>query len=95
MDPISTQHCIFVEQKIEYTKKLTIEKNFNIELYSDKIRLMDKELLLEHVFDISYRRATNEIGFLYLHTNQGVIPNLVKTNPTPFIDTFRKVKQFY
>ncbi|MFV8826841.1 hypothetical protein [Alkalihalobacterium sp. APHAB7] len=95
MKPIFTQVCIEVEQKIEYTKKYTVEKNFDMELFTDKIRSRDKEILLEHVFDISYRQATEKIGFLYLHTNQGVLPHLVKTNPTPFIDTFKKVKQVY
>ncbi|WP_209122843.1 hypothetical protein [Alkalihalobacillus sp. BA299] len=95
MDLISTHNCIEVEQKIEFTKKYTIEKNFDIELYSDKIRLKEKEFLLENVFDISYRKVTKEIGFLYLHTNQGVIPSLVKTDPISFIDNFRKIKRFY
>ena len=93
MNPISTQLCIFIERKIERLEKKIIEQKFELELYSHKICLREKEYLIDNVFDISYRNATEEVGFLYLHTNEGVIPTLTKTDPKPFIESFRKVKQ--
>lgn len=44
------------------------------------------------IYDMSFRKLTNELGILYLHTNKGLFPFKVKEEPLRFIDEFKKMK---
>ncbi|MGF9695843.1 MULTISPECIES: hypothetical protein [Paenibacillus] len=60
-------------------------------LYSDKIVTKYREFSIKDVFDMSFRRIGNEGGFFYLHTSTGVYPYMVKIDPKPFIQSYRKM----
>ncbi|MGG4128206.1 hypothetical protein ABEW19_08045 [Paenibacillus illinoisensis] len=60
-------------------------------LYSDKIVTKYREFHIKDVFDMSFRRMGNEGGFFYLHTSTGVYPYMVKIDPKPFIQSYRKI----
>lgn len=50
------------------------------------------KFMLNQVLDVSYKPFSSESGILYLHTNQGVFPFNIHSNPQTFIDTFRSFK---
>ncbi|ADU29669.1 hypothetical protein [Evansella cellulosilytica] len=75
-----------IEQKV-------IEKQFNIVLYKNKVVTEEKEFLLNHVFDITFHERKGELGFLYLHTNQGVFSFQVKVDPSAFIETYKNISK--
>ena len=93
MDPIARQACVQIRQEIGWTEKRIVEEWYDVVLYQDRIQYKEKEVLLKHVFDLSYRGSENNLGFLYLHTTNGVHSLYVKTAPSQLIDSFRKLKR--
>ncbi|CAG7636787.1 hypothetical protein PAESOLCIP111_03784 [Paenibacillus solanacearum] len=62
-------------------------------LYPDQVVTFARTFRLEDVFDMSYRHVGASEGFLYLHTNQGVFPYMVKEDPACFIQSYREARK--
>lgn len=93
LKPLATQPCVEMKQEIHWTGKCTVETSYTIELYEDEVIAKQKRYPLKNVFDVSFYGQNGAIGFLYLHTNTGVISFFVKTKPTQFMNTFFELKQ--
>ncbi|PYZ97084.1 hypothetical protein CR205_00300 [Alteribacter lacisalsi] len=73
-----------IEQKtVEHERTLTMDQN--------EIQTAHRSFKFKDVFDISYRPLQEEEGLLYLHTSKGVYSYMVKDDPAPFIDAFKKL----
>jgi hypothetical protein len=92
MEIISSQPYIKVSREIKYNEQHYIETQHLLYLYEDKIITASKQFPLKDVFDISYRSLSKSYGFLYLHTNQGVLSYTVRTNPRQFIKAYKKLR---
>ncbi|WP_203247175.1 hypothetical protein [Sporosarcina beigongshangi] len=64
-----------------------------IHLYADSISTTKNSFKLEHVLDMSYKPFSGGAGLFYLHTNQGVFMFEIDTDPTSFIQAYRKLRQ--
>lgn len=94
MNALVTQRCIEVTQEIGILEKRIVETSFELELYEDRIQVKDDYFPLDSVFDISFRfpsNSTNSLGFLYLHTSQGISTFKIKTLPEDLIKEFKKL----
>ncbi|PSL45103.1 hypothetical protein B0H94_107108 [Salsuginibacillus halophilus] len=89
MTLLAEMPIIWKEQKIGWTEKYIEHRSDVIQLYSDRIEAFGESYPLDIVFDISYRREADKIGFLYLHTTKGVRTFYIHTNPESFIQQFR------
>jgi len=87
--PIAEHPYIYIERILTREGPTTVSHNRAIFLYVTKIVTHSREFLLHQVYDMSYRRMGLEEGILYLHTNQGVFPYQVQTDPIKFIDEFK------
>ncbi|MDF0727388.1 hypothetical protein PY093_11890 [Cytobacillus sp. S13-E01] len=92
MGIIATQKYTIVTRVIESNQQKYIEEEKYLYLYLDRIVSTSHHFLLSDVFDMSYKKISAVVGFLYLHTNQGVFSYTVKTNPKPFIYEYKSVK---
>ncbi|WP_342542468.1 hypothetical protein MHH33_17090 [Paenisporosarcina sp. FSL H8-0542] len=91
------QHAMIVytevERKIDFYYKLQkIATHHELTITSENVTTARTKFTLNQVLDVSYRPFSSEAGILYLHTNQGVIPFNIHSNPQTFIDTFRSFK---
>lgn len=93
MSKLFLQSYIKTRRIIENEQQHYLEEAHELTLYEDKIISSSEQFLLQDVLDISYRSTSDEIGLLYLHTNRGVFTFNVRTNPTPFIIQFEKLKK--
>ncbi|SDI85553.1 3-isopropylmalate dehydratase [Natribacillus halophilus] len=91
--PIAVHPIAHMEQKIGAIEKHTEHYHTEMKLYRDRIDIDDDRYPIDKVFDISYRYKENEVGFLYLHTSQGVRSYFITADPEPFIAAFREVEQ--
>ncbi|ALA51267.1 hypothetical protein CAY60_011065 [Shouchella clausii] len=93
MSKLATHRCIEVRQEIGLLKKQIVETSFDLALYPDRIETENASFPIGSVFDISYRLPSGEsqLGFLYLHTSQGVVTYKIKQNPESFIKAFKKL----
>ncbi|GAK11325.1 hypothetical protein [Geomicrobium sp. JCM 19039] len=82
-----------IEQKVSSIEKHTEHFDTDMVLYEEKITIDNESFTIESVFDMSYRFKQGEIGFLYLHTSQGVRTFYIKEDPTSFIERFRTVER--
>ncbi|WP_059102747.1 hypothetical protein [Shouchella shacheensis] len=89
----ATQRCIEVRQEIGWIEKRVVETSFDMKLFDDRIEVKNDAFPIDSVFDISYRMQSgdNNIGFMYLHTSQGVRTYNIKIEPHHFIDEFKKI----
>lgn len=92
MQIISLQPYIKISREIKYNEQHYIETEHFLYLYEDKIITASSQFPLENVFDISYKSSSNSYGFLYLHTNQGVLTYTITTNPYHFIRAYKKFR---
>ncbi|MCD5323272.1 MULTISPECIES: hypothetical protein [Pontibacillus] len=81
-----------VTRSIKDGQQLYEEEELYLILSEDKITTNSNVFMLEHVFDLSYRKTAELYGFLYLHTNKGVFSFNVKHAPDELIRTFRSLK---
>lgn len=87
-----TQRYFTVTRKIVEGSQLVLHEEKYLRMYEDKITSCISTFLVSDVHDISYRKLTEELGILYLHTNQGLFPYKVKEEPQCFIEAFYKLK---
>ncbi|MFC0524440.1 hypothetical protein ACFFGV_12770 [Pontibacillus salicampi] len=91
MSYIISQPYVMVERRIKDYKQQYIEVKEYLYLYETSVSSKTKQFHLHHIFDISYKPTDGRYGFLYLHTNQGVISYQVTEDPYSFIEAFRKL----
>ncbi|MBM7838013.1 hypothetical protein JOC54_001244 [Alkalihalobacillus xiaoxiensis] len=94
MEALVTQRCIEVTQEIGILEKRVVETSFELQLFEDRIQVQDDYFPLTSVFDISFRfpsQSENSLGFLYLHTSQGVSTFKIKSKPETLIKEFKKL----
>jgi hypothetical protein len=91
MQIIFSQPYIEIYREIKCNQQYYIELHHHLHLYEDKIITASDQFSLKDVFDISYRSLSESYGFLYLHTNQGVLSYTVRTNPELFIEEYKKL----
>jgi len=89
--PIAVHPYYIIDRKMTHEGIEAIVLHREIRLYTMKIVTPPKEFRLHEVFDMSYRRLGRQGGILYLHTNQGVYPYLVRTDPAKFIDAYKEL----
>lgn len=92
MSIIYSQQFIITTRSIDLGQQHYTDTEQFIDLYEDKIITPLKKFLLYQVFDVSYKSLSDESGFLYLHTNQGVFPFKVNSSPHRFIEEYHKLK---
>ncbi|MDA7027892.1 hypothetical protein PJ311_15050 [Bacillus sp. CLL-7-23] len=80
-----------VERTIDLNQQQYQKKQYGLYLYQDIIITATHRFQLEHVTDISYRPLSTT-GLLYLHTNQGVYPYEICSDPEHFIQEYQKLK---
>ncbi|WP_246942528.1 hypothetical protein [Bacillus pinisoli] len=85
---IYSQPYIKIERQIIRLEQKQIKRTEFMELYEDKIVTASKTFKLRDVYDVSYREMSDEYGFLYLHTNQGVFPYYVESIPDCFMQHY-------
>lgn len=82
-----------VERKIDYYYQLQkIATHHELTVTPKLVTTARAEFTLEQVLDVSYKPFSSEAGILYLHTNQGVFPFNIHSNPSHFIETFKSFK---
>ena len=91
------QHAVIiyteVERKIDlYYKMRKIATHHELTVTPETVKTTRNEFQLNQVLDVSYKPFSSEAGILYLHTNQGVFPFNIHTDPHTFIETFRSFK---
>ncbi|WP_062049777.1 hypothetical protein [Bacillus sp. JCM 19034] len=94
MDLLAIQSCVEIEQQIRWTEKVTVEKEFEMKLYDSCITVKHEQFPLSSIFDISYRKKphSKDMGFLYLHTANGVRTYYIKEEPSSLIDAYKQLK---
>ncbi|MEK3990802.1 MULTISPECIES: hypothetical protein [Robertmurraya] len=89
---IMTQRYFTVTRKIVDGTQVVLHQEQLIKMFKDKITTSASTFSLSNVHDISFRKLTEELGILYLHTNQGLFPYKVREEPHGFIAMFYKLK---
>ncbi|WP_102347514.1 hypothetical protein [Bacillus sp. Marseille-P3661] len=94
MEIIFSQPFVKVLRTIENNQQHTIEQHKVMNLFEDKIIADSKLFYLKDVLDISYKAFSQDYGFLYLHTNQGLFSFVVRSEPHHFIKEYNRLKKF-
>ncbi|WP_424416136.1 hypothetical protein [Paenisporosarcina sp.] len=82
-----------VERSIDfYNQMQKIATHHELTITHEVVKTARAEFTLHQVMDVSYKPFSSAAGILYLHTNQGVFPFNIHSNPQNFIDTFRSLK---
>lgn len=80
-----------VEREVDKLSICTKVHELEMHLYMTCLRTAHKEIPIDLLFDISYRRMRGEDGMLYLHTNQGIVTLMLKVDPSVFIEAYQEV----
>ncbi|MCR2823598.1 hypothetical protein [Lederbergia panacisoli] len=80
---------IKVKRTIEFNQQKYTKTEHSIDLYKNKISTSNHQFKNENVFDVTYKGFSDNFGFLYLHTNQGVFAFEVNTDPYHFVEKAR------
>ncbi|MFX3673505.1 MAG: hypothetical protein ACE3JQ_03520 [Paenisporosarcina sp.] len=82
-----------VEREIDfYYQMQKYETHHELIVTPQTVTTAKKEFPIQDVIDFSYKPFSSEAGILYLHTNQGVFPFNIHSNPQALIETFRTFK---
>lgn len=82
-----------VEREIDYFYQLQkYASHHELTVTPHTVTTAKAEFKIHEVLDVSYKPFSSEAGILYLHTNQGVFPFNIHSNPQAFIETFRSFK---
>lgn len=92
---LATQRCVEIKQEITPIEKKIVEYTYEMKLYDDQLVVKNEIYPITNIFDISYRKKQDKysIGYIYLHTSQGVRTFHIKEDPTTFIDAYLKLKE--
>lgn len=89
---ISAVSYTVIERVIEASEQKYNEHLCRLNLYVDRIDTAIYSFALENVFDISCKSFSGKYAILYLHTNQGVWPFNIQTDPTSFINEYKRLR---
>lgn len=89
---ISALSYTVTERIIESSEQKCKTYHYQLNLYSNRIDTATYSFAIENVFDISCKSFSGKYAILYLHTNQGVWPFNIQTDPTSFIDDYKKLR---
>ncbi|WP_413382259.1 hypothetical protein [Alkalihalobacillus sp. 1P02AB] len=93
MEPLAKQRCIQIKQEIGLIEKKIVETSFDLLINKDSIIAKNERFPIKSILDISYRlKEEKAIGYLYLHTTQGVRTFHIRSEPHLFIDVFKKLR---
>ncbi|GAE30447.1 hypothetical protein [Halalkalibacter hemicellulosilyticus] len=94
MDLLATQPCVEIKQQIKWTEKVIVETVYELKLYDECITVKQERFPLTSIFDISYRKKphSQDMGFLYLHTANGVRTFYIKEEPTSLLNAYKQLK---
>jgi len=82
-----------VERVIDfYYQMQKITSHHDLTVTPKTVTTARNEFTLSQVLDVSYKPFSTEAGILYLHTNQGVFPFNIHSNPKTFIEAFKSFK---
>lgn len=84
MEILSLSYYVMT-RRMDYNRQITEEIEKRLSLYQDYIHTDDSLFPLETVFDVSIKKTINAYNLLYLHTNKGVYPYIVKEDAEEFI----------
>lgn len=90
MSIIAEQPYIKIIREVSSVKKMEIEHERTMYLFSDKIVTEHREFSLTDVLDLSYRKIGGAGGILFLHTNHSVYSYTVKSSPHRFINSCKE-----
>ncbi|MBM7649868.1 hypothetical protein JOC78_002852 [Bacillus ectoiniformans] len=89
---ISSQSYVRVHREVKDEQQHYIEIIEELMLYRDKIITGSHQFFLKDVLDMSYKPLSQNGGFLYLHTIQGVFSYNVKFAPDDFIEQYKMLR---
>lgn len=89
---ISTISYFQIKRIIKLNQQKYIKTEHHITLYKNNILTSTNQFNLKNVYDISYKSFSGRTGLLYLHTNQGVFTYEVDSDPSCFINEYKKLK---
>lgn len=90
-ETIANQAYLQIERKVTSDGQIIVTHNHEMLLYKEQIITDCHTFLIREVYDMSYRKLGKEGGVFYLHTNQGVYPYHVKSDPREFIAAFKEI----
>ncbi|MFD0869333.1 Uncharacterised protein [Chlamydia abortus] len=93
-EALAVQTCIEIRREIRGIEEIITEASYEMKLYEDEITVRRERFPLHDVFDISFFRNHREegaIGFLYLHTKNGVRTFYIRENPDMLIEVYKKL----
>ncbi|WP_339226263.1 hypothetical protein NSQ77_12160 [Oceanobacillus sp. FSL K6-2867] len=93
MSLIAKQTYSKVVREVNSTEQKHTEQERTMYLYDDKIVTQYREFKVYDVLDISYRFIGDDGGLLYLHTNNGVYPYIVRSSPKAFVEAFKEFRK--
>lgn len=93
MSLIAKQTYSKVVREVNSTEQKDTEQERTMYLYDDKIVTQYREFKVYDVLDISYRFIGDDGGLLYLHTNNGVYPYIVRSSPKAFVEAFKEFRK--
>lgn len=94
-DAVAVQPYYKIERMCQTDGQVAVTIQHAMSLHPDYIQTHAQSFSIRDVYDMSYRRLGDNKGILYLHTNQGVFPYNVNSDPNSFIAAFRKQIQRY
>jgi len=89
---VSTISYKVIERMIVKFQQISKETTHLISLSDEKITTGNHTFQLVNVFDISYKPFSGHKGLLYLHTIQGMVMFEIDSDPSLFIETYKKLR---
>ncbi|MBP2078359.1 hypothetical protein [Oceanobacillus polygoni] len=93
MNLIAKQTYSKVIREVSSIEQRDTEQERTMYLYDDKVVTQYREFKIHDVLDISYRFIGDDGGLLYLHTNNGVYPYIVRSSPKAFVEAFKEFQK--
>ena len=88
---IATLPYYKVERNVDKLSICTVVHEHEMHLCDTCLRTAHKEIPIDNLFDISYRRMRGADGMLYLHTDQGIVSFTLKVDPCAFIEAYQRL----
>lgn len=89
---IMRQLYFTVTRRIINHSQEIIHKEAFLTMYEDKIETENVIFYMKEIYDLSYRKLTSDLGFLYIHTSKGMFPFKVFEEPSEFIRLYKLKK---
>ncbi|MDX6153389.1 hypothetical protein [Marinococcus sp. PL1-022] len=93
-ETLARLNATYTEQVIEDFQKKRVPVEVPLCLKEDHIAYGHDQKIsypLKEVLDVSYRYEPGKIGFLYIHTIQGIRTFQINSDPGRFVDQFHQL----